>query len=116
MQVVIDYMAVVLCMADSVDDEHRTHCASSSSPSVTLRSARFLSHASHRHQRTRVSKFTELSSDPGHRGEFSPVFTWQHRRGPPATVNDYYRNGRPMTRYSDVILRQSQESLSLSWL
>jgi len=87
-QIIVDYVAVVMCMTDSLDEPPTRRVVTSKSPSA-LRSAHRLSH----HDR----RCKSLSTDSGRR-DCSSAPTWQHRR-PGA---DSYRNGRPTARYAVV--------------
>lgn len=108
LQVVVNYVAVVMCVTDSID-EPRTRCgASSKSPSVTRSAARFLSQRDYRRQSTRINvgtTSTNLSIDPSRRE--SPLASLgQHRR----LGADCYRNGRPTTRCA--VVERTQDAAS----
>jgi len=91
-QVVVDYVAVVMCLTDSLD-ERRPRRAKSTS---LTRSARFLAHHDHRCRSTRFSA-EQPSTVSGRRDPPSPA--WSLRR-PGIVAADCCRNGRPTTRSS----------------
>jgi len=102
LQVVVDYVAVVMCMTDSLDE--RRPRRSKSSPSLT-RSARLIAaHQTHDH-RCRVTTTTTTTTRFSVRCD-SPL--WFQRRPPAAGPADCCRNGRPAPR-SAVIERAGDD-------